>query len=213
MSSRPSSPVLGERYDRRRQRVVDIAAKEFAERGYAETSVQQLSEAMDLAAGAIYHYFKGKQDVLIAICDDLVQPLLEQARVLAACAMDPEQRLRELVRLWVAQVVTHREHMLVFQQQRHLVERDPAWRQVRATRKTFERLVEQMLEECTTRPSDRRLALGALLGMVNHTAQWYRPRGHLTSDEIADGYVDLLLVRRDGPVTARGVSADRRRTG
>ena len=40
---------------------------------------------------------------------------------------------------------------------------------------------------------DPRLALFALLGMVNHTAQWYRPRGRLSATEIADGYVDLLL--------------------
>ena len=41
--------------------------------------------------------------------------------------------------------------------------------------------------------SDRRLALSALLGMVNHTAQWYRPRGRLSAAQIADGYTDLLV--------------------
>ena len=41
--------------------------------------------------------------------------------------------------------------------------------------------------------ADRRLAVSALLGMVNHTAQWYRPRGRLSPKEIAHGYVDLLL--------------------
>jgi len=43
------------------------------------------------------------------------------------------------------------------------------------------------------RATDPRLALAALLGMVNHTAQWYRPRGRLGATNIADGYVDLLL--------------------
>ncbi|MGH2866323.1 MAG: hypothetical protein ACRDNK_01980 [Solirubrobacteraceae bacterium] len=38
-----------------------------------------------------------------------------------------------------------------------------------------------------------RLALVALLGMVNHTAQWYRPRGRFSIEEIADGYLSLLL--------------------
>jgi TetR/AcrR family transcriptional regulator, cholesterol catabolism regulator len=42
---------------------------------------------------------------------------------------------------------------------------------------------------------DRDLALRALLGMVNHTAQWFRPRGRLSAEQIADGYVDLLLGR------------------
>jgi hypothetical protein len=43
------------------------------------------------------------------------------------------------------------------------------------------------------RYDDRRLALSALLGMVNHTAQWYRPNGRLSPEAIADGYVALLL--------------------
>ena len=36
----------------------------------------------------------------------------------------------------------------------------------------------------------------ALLGMVNHTAQWYRPRAALSPEQIADGYVTLLLEAR-----------------
>jgi hypothetical protein len=98
------------------------------------------------------------------------------------------------VRLWVEHVVAHRDHMLVFQQERHLIERGAAWRGVRASRKAFERLVEDALARAGASSStDPRLALSALLGMVNHTAQWYRPRGRLSATAIADGYVDLLL--------------------
>ena len=44
----------------------------------------------------------------------------------------------------------------------------------------------------------RRLAVSALLGMVNHTPQWFRPRGRLGPEEIAAGYVDLILGRSSG---------------
>jgi len=76
-------------------------------------------------------------------------------------------------------VVEHRDHMLVFQQERHLIESGDQWRRVRAGRKAFERLVADVLERAHP-AGDRRLALLALLGMVNHTAQWYRPRGELS---------------------------------
>ncbi|MEA2310931.1 MAG: hypothetical protein QOE28_899, partial [Solirubrobacteraceae bacterium] len=95
--------------------------------------------------------------------------------------------------LWVAHVVEHREHMLVFQQERHVIERGARWRGVRASRKAFERLVEDVLARAGNGGVDPRLALSALLGMVNHTAQWYRPRGRLSPEQIADGYVELLL--------------------
>ena len=197
MATPPTKPALRARYDRRQDEVVRAAARVFAEHGYDQTSVQELTDPIGLAAGGLYHYFPSKEQLLIRICDQLVDPLLESARVLVAAEADPEQQLRDLVRLWVGQVIEYRDHMLVFQQERHIIERGEQWRAVRSSRKQFERLVEDTLARVQeARPElewDRRIALSALLGMVNHSAQWYRPRGRLGPDEIADGYVELLL--------------------
>jgi AcrR family transcriptional regulator len=190
-STRPSRPALRERWDRRRGDVVAGAARVFAERGYAETSVAELAEQLGLATGALYHYFRGKQELLIAICDELTEPLLEAGRELGA-GSDAEQRLRELVRLWVAHVAEHRHHLLVFTQVRHVVDAGGSeWAQVRAARKEFEGLLGEALTACGVADPD--LSRLALLGMVNHLPQWYRPRGRLDPERIADGWVDLVL--------------------
>jgi len=197
VSTRPTRPALRERYDRRRAEVVLGAARVFAERGYDQTSVPELAEALGLAAGSLYHYVPSKEELLRAICDQLMDPLLERAEALLAEPREPDEQLRALVRLWVEHVVAHRDHMLVFQQERHVIERGTQWRGVRSSRKRFERLVDDVLARVEAGGeaafADRRLAVSALLGMVNHTAQWYRPRGRLSPHEIADGYVDLLL--------------------
>jgi len=195
VAARPIRPALRERYDRRRQEMVYAAAKVFAQRGYDDTTMQDLAASMGLATGALYHYFPSKEQLLINICDQLMEPLLQRARGLMLEAGSPEEQLRALVRLWVANVVEYRDHMLVFQQQRHAIESGARWRGVRESRKAFERLVEDVLHRALPAERERvepRLALVALLGMVNHTAQWYRPRGPLEPDEIADGYVELL---------------------
>jgi TetR/AcrR family transcriptional regulator, cholesterol catabolism regulator len=193
VSVRPTRPALRERYDRRRQEVVYQAARAFAKQGYDQTTMQELAATMGLATGALYHYFGGKEKLLMAICDQLMEPLLERATALVVLDDEPgEAQLRALVRLWVANVVEHRDHMLVFQQERHVIESGDQWRKVRASRKAFERLVADVLARLEPRV-DSRLALLALLGMVNHTAQWYRPRGELTPEQIADGYVDLVV--------------------
>lgn len=197
MATRPTRPALADRYDRRRADAVDRAAALFARRGYDQTSMQQLADELGVAVGGLYHYFPGKEQLLIAICDELMDPLLGEARALGDAGLAPPAHLRALVRLWVAHVVAHRAHMLVFQQERHVIECGEQWRGVRADRKAFERLLEEVLAAVETdgaaRFDDRRLALSALLGMVNHTAQWYRPSGRLEPEAIADGYVDLLL--------------------
>ena len=66
MPARPTRPALQERYDRRRQEMVFAAAKEFASRGYDQTTMQDLAASMGLATGALYHYFGGKEQLLIA---------------------------------------------------------------------------------------------------------------------------------------------------
>lgn len=197
MAPRPERAALRRRYERKRAQVVLDAARVFAQSGYDQTSVPELSEALGMAAGALYHYFDSKQDLLIAICDQLMDPLLAEAEDLLAAEQRSPERLRALLRLWVDHVIEHRDHMLVFQQERHVIEQGARWRKVRERRKRFERLLDAALrqahEDGVTRLGDERLMRSALLGMVNHTAQWHRPRGRLDAREIADGYAALVL--------------------
>src|SRR5947209_8931034 len=101
VSVRPTRPALRERYDRRQQQVIYQAAKVFARRGYDQTTMQELAGSMELATGALYHYFSGKEELLTAICDQLMEPLLDQARELLGGAGTADAQLRALVRLWV----------------------------------------------------------------------------------------------------------------
>jgi TetR/AcrR family transcriptional regulator, cholesterol catabolism regulator len=106
-------------------------------------------------------------------------------------------QLRQLLRAWLEHIARHRHHMTVFQQERHLIEHDPQWRTVRRRRKDFELLLDGVLERCEREGAlsfpDRALTVRALLGMVNHTSTWLRPRGRLSPEQIADGYCDMLL--------------------
>jgi AcrR family transcriptional regulator len=195
MASPPVTPALRAKYDRRRAQLVLDAAAVFARTGYDQTSVAQLTDELDLAAGGLYHYFAGKEQLLIGICDELMEPLLALARDIVAEDAPAAERLRTLVRAWVAHVVTHRDHMLVFQQERHVIEDGPQWKAVRDSRKAFERLVERLLGEAIDdgdAPGDMRLLHTAFLGQVYHTPHGYRPDGRLDVDALADGYVALV---------------------
>jgi AcrR family transcriptional regulator len=203
-ASPPTRPALRARYDARQREVVATAARLFAQRGYQATSMADLTAATGLAAGGLYHYIGSKEQLLFRICDELLEPLLVRAREIAAADAPPAQQLRELLRAWLAHVAEHRDHMLVFAQERHTIEREPQWRRVRHQRKDFEGILDGILSRAEAAGAvalpDRRLALLALLGMVNYTPQWLRPRGRLSPQEIADGYCDLLL-GHDGGAT------------
>ncbi len=93
-STRPTRPALRARYDLKQQTLVDEAARVFARNGYDQTSMHELGEALGIAAGGLYHYFGGKQQLLIRICDELMDPLLAQARELVADGAPAGDQLR-----------------------------------------------------------------------------------------------------------------------
>ena len=197
VTSPPTRPALRERYERRRREVIAAAARLFAERGYQATSISELTAATGLAAGGLYHYIESKDQLLISICDELLDPLLERAREIVAEPAPPAEQLRALLHAWLAQIASHRDHMLVFAQERHVIEREPQWRRVRGQRKAFEQLLDDVLargeRDGTMHFEDRSFVLLTLLGMVNYTPQWLNPRGRLSPEQIADGYCDLIL--------------------
>jgi TetR/AcrR family transcriptional regulator, cholesterol catabolism regulator len=201
----PTSPALRERYERRRADVVDAAARVFAQRGYHATSIEDLIEATGLTRGGLYHYTESKQALLFSVFDELMEPLLARARSLLAAPGTPEQHLRAVVHAWVEHIATHLPHMVVFNQERGTLERDPRWQHLRAARREFEQLLGGVLQRGQENGSfamhDAGLALLTLLGMVNYTPQWFSPTGRLTPAEIADGYCNALL---DGIRARRG---------
>jgi AcrR family transcriptional regulator len=61
--------------DARRQQILDAARARFATHGFARTSMTDLVEASGLSVGAIYRYFKGKDEIVAAICEQSDQAL------------------------------------------------------------------------------------------------------------------------------------------
>lgn len=50
--------------------ILDVAFRLFMEKGYEHTSIQDIIDGLGgLSKGAIYHHFKSKEDILIAVTD------------------------------------------------------------------------------------------------------------------------------------------------
>ena len=52
-----------------RSRIVGVAMQLFWEKGYASTSIADILKAANANSGSLYHFFPGKQDLLIAVLD------------------------------------------------------------------------------------------------------------------------------------------------
>jgi TetR/AcrR family transcriptional regulator, transcriptional repressor for nem operon len=55
--------------DDTKDRILFAAMRLFAQKGYGSTSVSDILHAAEANAGSLYHFFPGKQDVLIAVLE------------------------------------------------------------------------------------------------------------------------------------------------
>jgi TetR/AcrR family transcriptional regulator, transcriptional repressor of aconitase len=65
--------VSEEHLERRRQQILDAARACFVRKGFHETSMQDVFRESGLSAGAVYRYFKSKDDIVRAIAGQKVE--------------------------------------------------------------------------------------------------------------------------------------------
>jgi AcrR family transcriptional regulator len=190
-------PPSNERWRQRQLEVVDIAAEVFAKRGYHATSIEDLVEATGLQKGGLYHYMDGKADLLIKIHERFIEPLLEQARTIAAEPAPADETLHALASALMIDIATYRDAVTVFLHEWRIIESDPGWKKIRAARAEFERVIEDVLrrgvDEGLFEIEDPRLSVLAFLGMFNYSYQWYRPNGRLSAQRIADLFFGIFI--------------------
>lgn len=83
--------------DARREQIMATAETLFYQKGYEQTSVQDILDALQFSKGGFYHHFESKLALLSAICEQRAQESYEAAQAaVAACAGDPVAQLNAL---------------------------------------------------------------------------------------------------------------------
>jgi TetR/AcrR family transcriptional regulator, fatty acid metabolism regulator protein len=109
--ARRSDPPPGAKRDAILRAAIDV----FAERGFFNAQVADVARAAGVAAGTVYLYFKGKDDLLVSIFERSMREGLATGRAAAANLQDPRERLRRLARAHLARLGHDRNLAIVFQ--------------------------------------------------------------------------------------------------
>ena len=99
----------------KRLAILRAATDVFAERGFFNAQVADVARAAGVAAGTVYLYFRGKDDLLVSIFERTMREGLAEGRGAAASVRDPDARLRRLARLHLARLGRDRNLAIVFQ--------------------------------------------------------------------------------------------------
>lgn len=186
-----------QRFEARLQDVISTAAQVFAQKGFSATTVDDLMAATGLQRGGLYHYMRSKEDLLVAIHQRLITPLLAEAERIDLEPHDPPTAVRLHAHALAHSLRDYHHEVIVFLNEWRLIRDEPQWHEIRRARRDLEHVIERSLRRGVARGdfalADTRLATLALLGMFNHAHQWFDPQGRYGTDDLAEQFADIFL--------------------
>ena len=196
----PATPATSLRRARRPARynlddLLDVVAREFLERGYDATSMEDLARATGMTKSSIYHHVTGKEELLrlaVARALEALFEVLDEPEGTEGAAAD---RLEHVLRRSVEVLATQLPYVTLLLRVRGNTEAERwALGQRREFDKRLTELVQDAIDEGGLRDDlDPALVTRLLFGMVNSLAEWFRPRGRNSVREVSDTLVALAF--------------------
>ncbi|TXK86951.1 helix-turn-helix transcriptional regulator, partial [Parageobacillus sp. SY1] len=88
-----------------KEKIIETSIELFDRKGFKETSVQEIVEAIGVTKGAFYYYFKSKEELLKDICISYIEDLLEQQqRILQDSEKSCTEKLYEIVYMLIRNI-------------------------------------------------------------------------------------------------------------
>ena len=176
--------------------VLNVAAELFARRGFANTTMQDLADALGIAKPTLYARTKSKAQILEGICERVLRAAdarVEEARGLGR----PPEQLEALISAWTEIAVSMPAHYRVFfADERELPPHLSRYFQ-RWSSETFGAIRAIVVEGQRSGDFDGGLdptaVAFAIVGVTVWTARWFTPDGSLSVDGLAKTNCRLLL--------------------
>jgi AcrR family transcriptional regulator len=180
----------------REEEILSAAARIFREKGYHGTSVRDIAESVGLLKGSLYHYIRSKEELLARLFEGALEETIRELDEIAAREEPAADRLRAMVRAYSLSVTANLDSVALYLREWRSLP-PPELARVRARRRSMRALFESVIAEGVRRRefavADAKVAALAMLGMVNWMYEWYRPRGRLRPEALANELADLAL--------------------
>jgi TetR/AcrR family transcriptional regulator, cholesterol catabolism regulator len=171
------------RAEARRVDIMRAAATVFRACGFSAAGMRDIAVAADLSPGNLYHYFRGKEELLFFCQDRSLDRLLDA--LAAARPAGPKDRRSLAARLRALAIA----HVLCL----------------------IDGLEGALITTATRRGAESAVATRAFLGALNWTAHWFRPDGAHAPQRVAELVADYAVAGLIyGPTRSRQLDRQRR---
>jgi AcrR family transcriptional regulator len=179
----PSEEAPARRATETRRQILDVAAKLFRARGYADTSLRDIGKRAGLKAGSLYYHFASKED----LATEVLRVGVKRVHHAVAAAVEslgananPRAKLGAAMDAHLATLLDASDYTSAHIRCFPFVPENPRARLI-SDRRDYESIWRALLSEAASRgvlaPGvDPRAALLLILGALNWSLEWHEPR-------------------------------------
>lgn len=184
-------------HDKMKELIAGHSILLFEQKGFSETSIQDITNSVGVTKGTFYYYYASKENLLMDIHLQYICDLLEKQKAIMQTVKGFRRQLSEMVALIVYDMKCRRAHGQVYLREMRNLTAEHA-ETIEKKRKEFRLNATQIIADGIQAGEfqahiDPDITCLAILGITNWSYEWFNPEGKLSVEELADQYIDLIL--------------------
>jgi TetR/AcrR family transcriptional regulator, cholesterol catabolism regulator len=187
-------PLTAEELDRRRHQVFASSMHLFLEKGFQETSMQEIAAASGMGKSTLYDYFKTKDEILLSVVEDGIYDLTELAKLIASQDLPAAEKIHQVMHAHLEYLLENKEFYtrILYEVQRLGPE---SQRRIQIRRHAYQDLLCSLVEEATREGTFRAvnplLAARTILTILSPAVFTNRPTG--TPEQMMDEAIEIFI--------------------
>jgi len=184
-----------------RQEILEAAARVFAKKGFAATTVEEIAQEAEFSKGAVYLHFDSKEALFLCLIEERLNELEAGLRQVVERDNAPEAKIRDVVRTHLSFFEQDKDFFQIAASEQPRLEPEAETRLKKEMRERHIRgldLVERAMKDAVhagvLKAIDPRLLATGLVGIIHSfTAQWILAGGKGALVEMEPVVLELFL--------------------
>ena len=190
---------------KKREEIYAGIAHLFAHKGFHSTSMRDIARELDMNPSSLYHYFKGKEDMLFKLMNDAMDEALVIIEDICGADITPEKKLTRVLVYYTRYFAGEQEREILLVNEMGSLKGE-FQRILLKKQRRYVHLIRSILNDLADqgrmKALDPTIALFAFFGMVHYTIKWYDKDGPVGLDELAESFLEIFtkgILRRPEP--------------
>jgi len=172
-----------------------VIAGLFAKRGYKAVSMREIARTLNVRPSTLYHYFKGKEEILFRLMEGAMEESLEGLKRLRETDSPPKEKLINMLKFYASYYLEQSDRLTLLVNEipslgedlrKKLVEKEKEFVNL------FRSLLAELVRTGEIEGVHPTAAIFSFFGMIHYTVKWFDPEGPVSPEMLSQQIVRIF---------------------